>query len=53
MSNNDIIDVEPKGQAQADSLRTWGWVSYILHLIVAVGPCFRARSPASRCCWWR
>ena len=37
MSNNDIIDVEPKGQAQADSLRTWGWVSYILHLIVAVG----------------
>ena len=27
----DIIDIEPDG-----SLRTWGWVSYVLHLIVAV-----------------
>jgi uncharacterized membrane protein len=29
---NDIVTVEPD-----ESLRTWGWVSYILHLIVAVG----------------
>jgi len=29
---NDIIDVTPK-----DSLKTIGWVSYFLHLIVAVG----------------
>lgn len=36
MSKNDIIDVEPLGQQRAQSLRTWGWVSYILHLIVAV-----------------
>ncbi|MDO5691816.1 MAG: hypothetical protein Q4G70_04945 [Pseudomonadota bacterium] len=42
MSNNDIIDVEPidgpnaKGGKAADSLKTWGWVSYLLHLIVAV-----------------
>ena len=43
MSNNDVIDVEPigargkgRGPAPADSLKTWGWVSYILHLIVAV-----------------
>ena len=28
---NDIVNVEPD-----ESLRTWGWVSYILHLIVAV-----------------
>ncbi|RYF33701.1 MAG: hypothetical protein EOO26_07195 [Comamonadaceae bacterium] len=28
---NEIIDVTPD-----DSLRTWGWVSYALHLIVAV-----------------
>jgi uncharacterized membrane protein len=28
---NEIIDVTPN-----DSLRTWGWVSYVLHLIVAV-----------------
>jgi uncharacterized membrane protein len=31
MSNNLII-IEPD-----DSLKTWGWVSYILHLVVAVG----------------
>ena len=41
MSNNDIIDVETingpgDALARADSLKTWGWVSYILHLIVAV-----------------
>ena len=29
---NDIVTVEPD-----DSLKTWGWVSYILHLIVAIG----------------
>ena len=42
MRNNDIIDVEPingrgaAGQKAFDSLKTWGWVSYLLHLIVAV-----------------
>ena len=29
---NDIVTVEAD-----DSLKTWGWVSYILHLAVAVG----------------
>jgi uncharacterized membrane protein len=29
---NDIVTVEPD-----DSLKTWGWVSYILHFVVAVG----------------
>lgn len=29
--NNEIITIEPD-----EGLRTWGWVSYILHLIVAV-----------------
>ena len=40
MRNNDIIDVETirtEAVARADSLKTWGWVSYLLHLIVAVG----------------
>ena len=32
---NDVIDVDPKG-SRAKSLRTIGWISYILHLIVAV-----------------
>ncbi|RYF75557.1 MAG: hypothetical protein EOO22_04430 [Comamonadaceae bacterium] len=29
--NNDIVNIEPN-----ESLRTWGWVSYALHLVVAV-----------------
>ena len=33
--SNDIIDMEP--DERAESLKTIGWVSYILHLIVAVG----------------
>jgi uncharacterized membrane protein len=28
---NDIVTVEPDS-----SLKTWGWISYILHLVVAV-----------------
>lgn len=41
MRNNDIVDVEPNsGRSVArqagESLSAWGWVSYILHLIVAV-----------------
>ena len=35
-NRNDIIDVTTKGAPPEDSLKTWGWVSYILHLIVAV-----------------
>lgn len=29
---NDIVTVQPE-----DSLKTWGWVSYVLHLLVAIG----------------
>lgn len=36
MSRNDIIDVEPIDERREDSLRSWGWVSYVLHLVVAV-----------------
>ncbi len=32
MPPNDIVTVEPDS-----SLKTWGWASYILHLVVAVG----------------
>lgn len=34
---SDIIDVESMDSEKAQSLKTVGWVSYILHLIVAVG----------------
>lgn len=37
MSKNfEVIDVSAKNDAQAESLKTIGWISYLLHLIVAV-----------------
>ncbi|RYF02208.1 MAG: hypothetical protein EOO32_00995 [Comamonadaceae bacterium] len=38
---SDIIDVEPN-----ESLRTIGWVSYVLHLIVAVTAVLPAAQPS-------
>ena len=34
---DDVIDVVPKGEEQAQALKSVGWLSYVLHLIVAVG----------------
>ena len=34
--NNDITDIETHDE-RAEGLKAWGWVSYLLHLIVAVG----------------
>lgn len=34
--SKDIIDVQAIDSERNQSLKTWGWVSYILHLIVAV-----------------
>ena len=33
----DITDITPRGDEQAQALRSVGWLSYVLHLIVAVG----------------
>jgi uncharacterized membrane protein len=33
---SDIVDVAAKNAGQAESLKTVGWISYLLHLIVAV-----------------
>ena len=33
---NDVVDVKTADSAAMESLKTWGWVSYLLHLIVAV-----------------
>lgn len=33
---SDIIDIEPVDNERAQSLKTVGWVSYLMHLIVAV-----------------
>ncbi len=34
---NDVIDVQSADSEKAQNLKTVGWVSYFLHLIVAVG----------------
>ena len=43
--SNDIIDMEP--DERAESLKTIGWVSYILHLIVAVGAVIPGAQPGA------
>jgi hypothetical protein len=44
--SNDIIDVETR-RTQAEGLKAWGWVSYVLHLIVAVGAVIPGRQPGA------
>ena len=34
---SDVIDVQVRDSEQAQQLKTVGWISYVLHLIVAVG----------------
>ena len=34
--NDDIIEVRAVDQTTLDGLNAWGWVSYVLHLIVAI-----------------
>jgi uncharacterized membrane protein len=35
-NDKDVTDVQSKSEEQAESLKTIGWLSYLLHLIVAV-----------------
>lgn len=42
---SDVIDVQVKGDERAESLKTVGWVSYVLHLIVAVGAVLPSAQP--------
>lgn len=34
--NDDIVEVRAVDKATLDGLKAWGWISYILHLVVAV-----------------
>lgn len=34
--NEEIVEVRVVDQATMDGLKAWGWVSYVLHLIVAL-----------------
>ena len=36
MSDREIVDVHSSSQSEIEGLKAWGWVSYFLHLIVAV-----------------
>lgn len=41
----DVIDVETSDSEKAQSLKSVGWLSYILHLIVAVGAVLPGTQP--------
>ncbi|MBL0943146.1 MAG: hypothetical protein IBJ04_02300 [Hydrogenophaga sp.] len=42
---SDVIDVETTDSEKAQSLKSVGWLSYLLHLIVAVGAVLPATQP--------
>ena len=43
---SDIIDVKTEAE-KAEGLKAWGWVSYVLHLIVAVGAVVPGAQPGA------
>jgi len=43
--NDDIIDVPP--DERAESLKTFGWISYLLHLIVAIAAVMPGAQPSA------
>ena len=43
---SDVIDVQAR-EARAEGLKTVGWVSYLLHLIVAVGAVVPGAQPGA------
>ena len=42
---DDIIDVGPN--PRAEGLKAWGWVSYVLHLVVALGAVIPGAQPGA------
>jgi len=43
--NDDVIDVTP--DERAESLKTFGWISYLLHLIVAIAAVMPGAQPSA------
>ena len=43
---SDIIDVQTS-EEKAEGLKAWGWVSYVLHLIVAVAAVVPGAQPSA------
>lgn len=46
MSDRDIIDVTARDSAVAEGLKAWGWISYLLHLVVAVAAVVPSAQPS-------
>lgn len=46
MSDDNVIDVQSTDE-KAEGLKAWGWVSYLLHLIVAVGAVIPGGQPGA------
>ena len=45
MNDGDIVDVQTSAE-RAEGLKAWGWASYVLHLIVALGVVLPAAQPS-------
>ena len=43
---NEIIDVNGNDPRNSEGLKAWGWVSYVLHLVVAVAAVLPAAQPS-------
>ena len=41
-----IVDVHSSTSAEVEGLKAWGWVSYLLHLVVAVGAVVPGAQPS-------
>lgn len=44
--SNDVTDIQTNDE-RAEGLKAWGWVSYLLHLIVAVGAVIPGAQPGA------
>ena len=47
MNDRDVVDVHSSTQREIEGLKAWGWVSYVLHLIVAVGAVIPGAQPGA------
>ncbi|QKV54257.1 DUF4870 family protein [Comamonas antarctica] len=43
---DDIVDVQTVDPERFEGLKAWGWVSYVLHLVVAVAAVVPAAQPS-------
>ena len=44
--NDDLIEVRALDQSRIEGLKAWGWVSYLLHLVVAVAAVVPGAQPS-------